>query len=442
MVAAVDRPSVRVAMPVKNAAAYLAEAIESVLGQDAVQLTLHVLDNRSDDDTVEIARRYARDPRVTVEVNEEDILPYGSLNKILAATIEEYYVPFAGDDVMRPGNLARKLDALAETGAGFAHSTADTIDDHGEVNGMWPDHHLTPRVIDPPGFFARLVPHNAVSQQAVVARTDAMRAVGGFDGRSYYAGDWLTWLRLSLRWRVVTLPEALIANRVHARSGTSTANNAGLNARDVPATLDHVFLDPAVPSDLRLDRDRLVAESYRTMADQLQGSGILRVEQGWAAYMTMGRALARMALDPQAVEAYRRMVGAAGLIAPVLPFEAVAEPPRDKTQAAELGLAVEELRGLLGRVQVAVAPDDVDSAFELLEPVFAEHEVDVAIAPSGEPLALLAPGRFALARWGSPFVGQAEARGVPVHPYGMPDPFSAPPDVTRWQSLDAGACLP
>lgn len=429
-------------MPVKNAAAYLAEAIESVLAQDGVPLTLHVLDNGSDDDTVEIARRYASDPRVMVAVNEQDILPYGSLNRILAATTEEYYAPFAGDDVMRPGNLARKLEALEETGAGFAHSTADTIDERGEVNGRWPDHRSTPRVTDPPGFFARLVPHNAVSQQAVVVRTDTIRAVGGFDGRSYYAGDWLTWLRLSLRQRVVTLPEPLVANRVHARSGTSTSNNAGLNARDVPATLDHVFRDPALPPDWQPQRDRLVAESYREMAAQLNGSGILRVAQGWAAYMTMGRALARMPGDPHALESYRSLVGAAGLIAPDVPFEAVAEPPRDEHEADELRLAVEELGRLLRRVLVVIPPDGVGAAVELLEPVFGEHEIQVELVPSDEPLALVRPGRIAIARWGSQFVAQVEARGVPVHPYGLPDPFAAPPDVTRWQSLDAAACLP
>ena len=48
-------PSVCVAIPVKNGSAYLAEAIESVLAQTGVDLSVRVLDNGSDDDS--LARR-------------------------------------------------------------------------------------------------------------------------------------------------------------------------------------------------------------------------------------------------------------------------------------------------------------------------------------------------------------------------------------------------
>ena len=52
-------PSVCVAIPVKNGSAYLAEAIESVLAQTGVDLSVRVIDNQSDDDSLELAQRYA-----------------------------------------------------------------------------------------------------------------------------------------------------------------------------------------------------------------------------------------------------------------------------------------------------------------------------------------------------------------------------------------------
>jgi glycosyltransferase involved in cell wall biosynthesis len=56
---------------VRNGAGFIAEAIESVLAQDGVDLTVRVRDNLSSDDSVAIAERYANaDPRVEVAVNE------------------------------------------------------------------------------------------------------------------------------------------------------------------------------------------------------------------------------------------------------------------------------------------------------------------------------------------------------------------------------------
>ena len=50
---------------------------------------------------------------MTAERNPVDVFYYGSLNRILARTQAEYFVPFAADDVMYPGNLARKVAGAA-----------------------------------------------------------------------------------------------------------------------------------------------------------------------------------------------------------------------------------------------------------------------------------------------------------------------------------------
>ncbi|MFZ1997713.1 MAG: glycosyltransferase [Solirubrobacteraceae bacterium] len=433
--------SVCVAMPVKNGAAYLREAIESVLAQEGADFTLHIVDNRSDDDSVDIARRYETDRRVRVDVNDQDFQAYGSLNRILAETPAEYYVPFAADDVMHAGNLARKLEALATTGAGFAHSTAEMMDEAGVPTGLWPDHRETALLTQPPGFFAHLAPFNAVSCQAVVVRTAAMRQIGGFDARSHFAADWLSWMRLSLRWPVATLPDTLISNRYHHASGTSVFSASGIHARDVPATLDRVFSDPAMPTAWADRRDPLVAASYAFVAKGLHEDGIRRVERGWAGYMVMGRGLARVPADAELREAYLTLVIASDLAAPAFPLEAVAPLPERPEDVAGLAAAVRELDGLLGRVLIAVAPDDAQRAFARLEPAFGDTDTDVALVTTTDPLSLLEPGRIALARWGSDLVAAAEARRVPVHPYAIPSRFDDPPDETVWQTVDRDACL-
>ena len=435
-------PSVCVAIPVKNGSAYLAEAIESVLAQAGVDLSVRVLDNGSDDDSLEIALGYTSDPRLTADRNLADIHYYGSLNRVLAESDADYFVPFAADDVMCRDNLRRKVQALEETGAAFANSSAAQIDDAGTATGIWPNHLATPSLLAAPEFFRLLVPRNFVSCQSVVARSSTLREIGGFDGRSFYAADWLTWLRLSLRGSVVTFAESLIANRVHAQSGTSTYGAIGVDARDVPSTLDHVFLDEALPAEWREWRDPMVAVAHVDAAAALSAGGLTRVARGWAAYLAMGRALARQPRDPRIRADYDTLLNIAGLVPPAAPYDAVAPAPADAGEAATLAATVDELAPLLGRLTIGVDPDELDVVMGLLEPYFGATELDVVVVPTVHPLELILPGRLVIARWGSELVGQAEDAGVPVYPYDIPGPFEGAPDVSRWQTVDLAGCLP
>ena len=292
------------------------------------------------------------------------------MNRALSETGAEWFVAWACDDVMQPGNLARKIAAAEQAGAGFVSSTSDLIDETGAKVGMEPDHAATPAVVAAPEFFARIAPRNAVSCQSVLARVDALRAIGGFDGRSFYAGDWLTWMRLALRWPVATIAEPLIANRVHAQAGTQASNASGLNGRDIPITLDRVFLDEAMPAPWQAWRDPMVAVAHADVAADLSSAGLRRVSDGWAAYMVMGRALARQPQDAGLIGSYLALVQAAGLQRPSLPCEAVAAAPQTEQEAVALGAAAAELGPLLAQLSVAVDPDGLDAVMALLEPVF------------------------------------------------------------------------
>src|SRR5690242_4918428 len=221
-------PSVCVAIAVKDGETYLAQAIESVLSQEGVELEARVVDNGSTDGTLAIAEGYAAaDTRLSVERNPVDVGYYGNLSRAIAHTECELFVPFACDDVMLPGNLERKLAVLLETEADVVHSSTYTIDESSTATALQPDHREVAPVLDAPNFFPVIAARNVVIPAAVVARTDALRAIGGFDARPVYCSDWLTWLRLALRFRWATIAEPLVAYRVHGESGTTRLHRAG-----------------------------------------------------------------------------------------------------------------------------------------------------------------------------------------------------------------------
>ena len=110
---------VSVIMPVYNAAPYVEEAIESVLGQHFDAFELVVGDDGSTDGTAAVLRRYARHPRVRVLTHPMNRGAAATRNALLREARGVYATPCDADDLMLPGNLRRLsgfLDAHPEIG--------------------------------------------------------------------------------------------------------------------------------------------------------------------------------------------------------------------------------------------------------------------------------------------------------------------------------------
>jgi glycosyltransferase involved in cell wall biosynthesis len=103
-------PIVTAAIPVRNGDAYLAEAIESVLGQTRPCDQLIVVDNGSSDRSAEIARGYA--PAVTL-VSEPRVGIGAARNAALHAAKGSHVAFLDADDLWEPAKTSLQLAALA-----------------------------------------------------------------------------------------------------------------------------------------------------------------------------------------------------------------------------------------------------------------------------------------------------------------------------------------
>jgi glycosyltransferase involved in cell wall biosynthesis len=109
-------PLVSVVMPVHNGEAFLAESIESVLGQSYRHWELIVVDNCSSDRTLEIGRAYAeRDRRVRIRRNDTLLTLMENHNVAFQAVSPEsrYCKILHADDWLFPDCLERMV-AVAE----------------------------------------------------------------------------------------------------------------------------------------------------------------------------------------------------------------------------------------------------------------------------------------------------------------------------------------
>ena len=262
-----SRSSISVAIPTFNGARHLAEAIRSVLGQTEPMAELRILDDRSEDDSAEIARTEAGD-RGRIEVNSERLGLAGNWNRCVCEASSALVSVFHQDDVMHPGHLAAHARAFAERpDLGFSCGGFQVIDAEGHeipesvVEGA----SLGPsaRFFETGDFVQELAARNPVRCSTVVMNRAAHEEVGGFNPEYRYAVDWEFWVRMARARPVAWVPEATVSVRWHAESETHRFRRGTADLDEVGRLLEQVA---AMDSGRWPDGDRIRQEGRTRLA--------------------------------------------------------------------------------------------------------------------------------------------------------------------------------
>jgi glycosyltransferase involved in cell wall biosynthesis len=102
---------VSVVVPVFNCERYVAEALESIFEQSALPGEIIVVDDGSDDNTLQVVGRFGDSIRVITQPNSGIAV---ARNVGINAATRELLSFLDADDLMAPGSLQRRLDRLGE----------------------------------------------------------------------------------------------------------------------------------------------------------------------------------------------------------------------------------------------------------------------------------------------------------------------------------------
>jgi glycosyltransferase involved in cell wall biosynthesis len=212
------KPTISVVMPVYNAKRYVAEAIESILGQTFRDSEFLIIDDGSTDGSLAILKRYAaRDARIRLWSGPNaGYVP--RLNEMLALARGDLVARMDADDVSFPDRFARQLEFLR------SHPEVDVV-------GCAQEH------IDSSGYhlyvYREPLGHEEMLESAfravcptchpsVMMRRAAVLDVGDYRVDMMPAEDLDLWLRMSERGRLANLEDILIKYRVHEASVSGT----------------------------------------------------------------------------------------------------------------------------------------------------------------------------------------------------------------------------
>lgn len=211
-----DAPRVSVGLPVFNGENFVADAVDSVLGQSFADLELIVQDNASTDRTPEIVRAFAtRDARVRYFRNPRNLGAAPNYNLAYRTARGEYFKWLAHDDRLAPGYLEATVRTLDERpDAVLCNAVVRYIDMRGEPIGVYDSGLRHADVGSAAKRFARMVlsSHSCVDFFGLIRR-NAM--LGSLLHGSFHGADRAFLAQMALRGRFVQIPDALVEMREH-----------------------------------------------------------------------------------------------------------------------------------------------------------------------------------------------------------------------------------
>lgn len=202
---------ISIVLPVYNGAAYLRQALDSILVQTWSDYELIIVDDASTDESPDIIREYSeKDKRIRAFRNEKNRKLPQSLNIGFSHATGDLYTWTSDDNLLFPEcleHLAKVFEEHPETGLVYARQ--NYIDEKGTVYAErdYPD--------DPDDIYFK----DTVGA-CFMYRKEVQETLGGYDTSKFLVEDYDFWLRAYEQFRFYYLPEVLYSYRTHKGSLT------------------------------------------------------------------------------------------------------------------------------------------------------------------------------------------------------------------------------
>ncbi len=207
--------TVSIGLPVRNGQRYVAQAVESILGQTFGDFELVICDDGSVDETPEVVGQFA-DPRVRYLRNRTNLGIPGVQNHLLDAASGDAIVILHDHDIFLP-TLLEEMVALLDRhpSVGVVNPGVAWVDDDGSNYDVMPG--LPGDVVSGAAVVRQVLLGRSFScpiTACALVRRSAYEAVGfRYDERFGFISDVDLWLRLAAVTDVAQVPEPLLVCR-------------------------------------------------------------------------------------------------------------------------------------------------------------------------------------------------------------------------------------
>lgn len=207
-----NNPLVSVVMVLCNVERFLAEAIESVLGQTFREFEFIIVDFGSTDNSKSVALNYAaKDSRIKFhEIAHCSLVT--ARNAACFLTQGKYIAIMDADDVAVPGRIALQVEFMEKhLEVGVLGGVTECIDAKGRALDLQ-SHYFPTGDREIKRALASCCPF---CQPTVLIRREAFVTVGGYRPAFAQAEDYDLWLRIAEHFQCANLPQVVLKYRIH-----------------------------------------------------------------------------------------------------------------------------------------------------------------------------------------------------------------------------------
>lgn len=252
--------SVTIMMSNYNQGHYLEESLDGIFGQTRVPDEIIIVDDGSTDDSVaQISKYETRHKHCTLIRNKTNIGLQASVQKVLPMVRTDYLVWTAADDILLPTFVEKSMAAVERhPQAGLVFSELTVFQDNSSVTQEFAREpsvaHIyalndLPEYCSPRTVAARMKRSFwPMTGNSVVARVDALLAVGQFHPQLHWHSDYFAYSALSVRYGACIVPETLTllrsrddsysAKAMHDPKQQNPVLNQVMDLLDMPAYRD------------------------------------------------------------------------------------------------------------------------------------------------------------------------------------------------------------
>jgi glycosyltransferase involved in cell wall biosynthesis len=239
-------PSISVLLPVRNGAATLDEALDSLWDQSHGDFEVVAVDDGSEDATPDILVEHeVRDPRLRVlRTGPRGLVP--ALESARAAACGHYLARMDADDFVHPDRLELQLEYLAQHPRTAAVGSKVTLYPREKLQGGWIRYETWLNSLLTPEDHAReIFVESPLAHPSVMLRREALEEVGGYRDAGW-AEDYDLWLRLNAAgWELAKVNRTLLGWRHDPGRLTVTSDRYSLDAF-MAARAHYLALHPAI----------------------------------------------------------------------------------------------------------------------------------------------------------------------------------------------------
>ena len=233
---------VSICIPVFNGENFIKDCINSIMLQSCKDFEVIVVDNDSNDKTLQIVKSY-NDPRIKIYSNKKNIGAINNFTKCIELATAEYFVMIPHDDIMKQNFINQTSDILNKNkNVGIVYAGVEYIDENKNIikkainydcDLCFKKHETINDIVT-----------NFMPIQLAMVRTGILKKIGKFDEKFSLFSDVNLWLKIMyLDWDVYFISQTLSCLRTHKKQAQRgfQVQNTSLISEHFGTQLDQNF---------------------------------------------------------------------------------------------------------------------------------------------------------------------------------------------------------